>query len=495
MLSNLVINSSNTPIYRNIQHIQNKDDVYEVIFKPKIIGDVNAQKAMFSLPSFSTIRPVSQFSSNIASGLHAEIKSPSDIENIKKNPNVAYIFKRPTIKLSKLIENSCNKPYNVLFTNTIKTCDENETKFQISKFKASGNCPTNIKNPGKGVQIIIWDQEPKNINSFKQTEFTNRPGGPVKILGQVGASCDNDTILNSDCKGNHGIEVSAQAGGKFSGLATNAILKYISLELPISVVLNIIEKEIIEFDGPTIINMSFSFKFDKKLGTNPDEFTKNLIDPEINRLKTKFPQLIFVTAAGNENINRCLQETSISVGKSFDWPVLDKIGTGNIFDNNTIDNPLISQLFVSVGSVDSNTDEKSDFSNFGKCITFFSQGGPNCTRQISDFGVVFGTSFSSPLICSLLAIIMGANNGIGRDDTIKFLLSKSDGKLRIPTLSDFSDLKYNRIKKPFNINNFKDPRTIVVFVSCGIVLIFILYLIIKLHKKKTLISEPYYNLQ
>lgn len=243
-------------------------------------------------------------------------------------------------------------------------------------------------NRGAGVMVIVWDFLPvKPVPA----DLQNRRGGPLVVYRNDSQAVDM-----------HGVFVASLVGGLKSGLVTDSKLVLLGVNDVLSD-LAVIKKLADSFSGPVVVNFSVAMEF---MNNSTDAVLQQtqqqcaLYDAAVNKIKAENKRIIFVCAAGNENLDLCSATGGLSWGECTDcvcWPQ-------NRFGSDT------PGPFLQVGAtkVDpSGIRKKANYSNFGRCIDVFSHGGNICGYDENTASYISqqGTSFSSPSVSAILAAI------------------------------------------------------------------------------------------
>ena len=223
---------------------------------------------------------------------------------------------------------------------------------------------------------------------------------------------------------NHGTGVSGFITSKNLGTAQNSIIVNVPFhnehfscdrKITVSRALKIFDDLYKNIKKGSIINMSWAFTFGS-----------TCIDFYLEKLY-KDKKIILVAAAGNSALD-----------------------TVNI--NST---PQRSPYVINIGSIDS-TDNLASFSNFGKNVHIYAPG-VNLPYPLAwsnnEFTTGSGTSFSSPLVTGIIAILLNENNNLNNENILDELIKLSDkGKIShirtnnyILNLSYGNNLKINLI--------------------------------------------------
>ena len=183
-------------------------------------------------------------------------------------------------------------------------------------------------------------------------------------------------------------------------------------------------------NGARIINMSFG----KELSPQ-----KNLVDDAVLYAQEK--GVLLVHAAGNESLN---------LDKETHYPV--KITTSGI----TIE----SWITVGATSMDANLDFVADFSNYGKnSVDLFAPGvAIKSLAPENNYGIMDGTSFSSPVVSGVAAIVWSYYPELTAKEVKNIILSSTN------TYSDLKVKKPNQTSRRNKKTNFSELSS-----SAGIV--------------------------
>jgi len=209
--------------------------------------------------------------------------------------------------------------------------------------------------------------------------------------------CYNDKTKNYIY---HGTAIASAAAGSYYGVAKKANIHVISMSTTylsyISALIYIYENA--KNPNKTVINISSgSYKY------------VGVLDKVINMLTRK--GFMIFTSSGNDGIDACTTD----IKYSFDFgTVNDKYYPASYIDT------------ISVGSIDNILEEKeltrgnyvyetASFSNYGNCIDLYSPGFAYLAsiprsdpedKVYSDFELRYGTSFSSPIVTGVAALLI-----------------------------------------------------------------------------------------
>jgi subtilisin family serine protease len=247
-------------------------------------------------------------------------------------------------------------------------------------------------NRGAGVMVIVWDFLPEENAEVPKDLSVNRKGGPLYIYRNQSTAVDP-----------HGIFVASLVGGLTSGLVTDSTLVLVGVNDVLSD-LALIKKLVEDYPGPVVVNFSAAMEFPiggKESSLQRAQLQCALYDAAVNEIKEKKNCVIFVCAAGNENLDLCAATGAVSLRPDCTdcicWPQ-SRFGS---------DTP---GPFIQVGATEVNPSgarKKAVYSNFGRCIDVFSHGGNICgfNTPTASYVALQGTSFASPTVSAILAAI------------------------------------------------------------------------------------------
>lgn len=278
-----------------------------------------------------------------------------------------------------------------------------------------------VSNIGGGTTVIVWDFMPPSDEDLNVPEFTERPGGPPKVIRSPSAAI-----------GEHGTMVASACCGNQVGLAKGANLIMIGLSNELSADLTTIEEICTEVQQPVIVNMSFGMTWKSR----KDDDIKSTVDQiqyytgAMRNMKSRHPQLLFVAAAGNDSVDTC-----DSVGP-FKFPgCTGENCPGYMYWPQWFFGPPYSTKdvpFVNVGATrvfkDAPHRRAAPYTNYGGCVHLYAHGGNFCTWDIENrrYTAVRGTSFASPLWASLAALAFSkSDNSLTADEVTEFLVDNT----------------------------------------------------------------------
>lgn len=245
--------------------------------------------------------------------------------------------------------------------------------------------PYKYELTGSGVTSYIVDT---GINTA-HTDFGGR--------ARWGATFTGDGN-NADCNG-HGTHVAGTVGGKEFGIAKATSLVAVKVlncagsgsYSGIVSGMQWVAQQHKNKKGPSVANMSLGGSKSSLI----DDAVKSLVQTGVTT----------VVAAGNSNLDACTQS------------------------------PSSSPHAITVGST-TNSDVRSSFSNFGKCVDIFAPGSDITSPWIGGTSVIrtiSGTSMASPHVAGVAAQLLGQNSR----------LSPSEVKSKILSLSSASKINLN----------------------------------------------------
>lgn len=243
----------------------------------------------------------------------------------------------------------------------------------------------------------------------------------INVNHQEFSNCNLEEFLNNDfgCK-NHGTIVASYVCGHTLGAAKNSTVFNVPLTISnncnneiikLSNVLIALDQIYLTIKNNSIINMSWSFPQGSMC---LDEMLEDLYVEK---------GVILVASAGNENAN-------------------------NDF---TISSPQRLSFVIKVGAID-DRDRVTDFSNYGLSVLLYAPGEDLIAPWYSStngYILASGTSFSSPLTCAIISIILNEEEDVNNQNIDKFLIKYSD-KDKIENFFGFFN---NNILNLSNSNN------------------------------------------
>jgi subtilisin family serine protease len=217
----------------------------------------------------------------------------------------------------------------------------------------------NYATDGKGVHAYIIDT---GIRTSHQ-ELAGR--------ADVGFDAVGDGQNGNDCNG-HGTHVSGTVGGKTYGVAKSVLLHAVRVlncqgSGSTAGVVAGVDWVTKNRSLPAVANMS--------LGGGID----NALDDAVRR--SVAAGVVYALAAGNENQDACIHS------------------------------PARTAEAITVGAT-SNSDERTSFSNFGKCVDIFAPGlniTSSWNTSDSDTKTISGTSMATPHVAGLAALFLAVN--------------------------------------------------------------------------------------
>lgn len=346
------------------------------------------------------------------------------IDGIRRIQGIQALYPRPIPRAATGREGDKRSSYklaNGLSASTVPvgtTCSLKDIQDQATILDSVMDHPQQLSNKGKGVHIVVWDFLPEDREAFKKNpDMANRPGGPPTIY-------DDETASSNM----HGGAVCSSCCGNLAGLATKAKLSIIGITSSVTSDLSIIDEICKEHKGPVIVNMSFALEF-KNVGEADRESTiksMTMLTDAFRVLKKRHRQLVFTVAAGNESLDPCDTKLPVSFSgctNCYMWPQ-SRLGTPYRWQD-------IPFIFVGATDAENNSDGKrriASFSNYGKCVHMYAHGSPVCALDTSKGGshvAIAGTSFSSPIFASMLALYFHKHPGASADEATAYMVDKS----------------------------------------------------------------------
>lgn len=341
-----------------------------------------------------------KFADSIVVHVGASGKSAYDLKSLE---GVAIVTNRPKPRSLASERFEFRGLKDSFLTDINGACSFLEASRQVSQLDTTNMDPEQRVNKGAGAIIVVWDFVPEKETVYKENEdFTKRKGSLSLV--------SDETVARDD----HGGMASSICCGAASGLASDSNLVVVGLSREITSDLQVIDNLCTENpQKAVIVNMSFSSEFGPvKSEAEIDEVKASIaqLDLFMQNLKDKHPKLVFVVAAGNENLNVCEATGPVSYPFGNEtrsdvlmWPQSRFNTNKDLFGS--------PYLFVGATEVKKDTEEGkrevSSYSNFGNCVHIYAVGGPICGVSASrgTFEAGQGTSFASPIVTSVLAVI------------------------------------------------------------------------------------------
>lgn len=383
-----------------------------------------------------------------------------NIELLRSIDGVDIVYPRPIPKalgVTKQLKNGLTGNIN----DVGDACSKSETRNQVSILDHITAPFANIKNRGEGVHIVVWDFLPKDRKKFAQNpDMLNRAGGPPTIYDDETASEDM-----------HGGAVCSTCCGSGVGLAPASKLSIIGLTSSVTGDLSIIDEICKDANGgAVIVNMSFALEFQNVKEQDIPDAKKSMdtLTAAMDTLKAMHPKLVFVVAAGNESLNPCDTKGPVSFSGCKDCLMWPQSRYGEAYGWKDVP-------FVLVGATDAAKNqggnrEIASFSNFGKCVHVFAHGSPVCSLDTSkggDYVAIAGTSFSSPLFASMLALYFSAKPDSTADQAVGYMIENAE-KGTIKFTRDSQDSLNRFAIVPTELNAGKIEKTpIISFLESG----------------------------
>jgi len=349
----------------------------------------------------------------------------SDVaEKVRSLPNVisceiAHKIEKPVFK--KLKDKECHKKHKTYNSNKFKRSSSHydlsyikkETGWSdvsvqeyadahlavLSQYKYNSELINNFdytyyypSSAGKGIDIYLID-EGININheDFDTSERTVICDAIIE--GGVTTTTDNQTKKNCSIGSTyqvHGTMVSAVAGGKVSGVAKKANLHMLATDF---------------YDYDFVVALDY-VKLHGKPYKTVINISRNGVDVFSDVIQSKINELvdagfIIVASSGNESEDAC---DSKYVNKFAGYD--NVITVGATFN----DEYSLTEAYTA-----------AYYSNYGNCIDLqgpgyvrsadFSKCDESSSSMCKKYGYVEGTSFSSPIVSGMAAVIMSENSG------------------------------------------------------------------------------------
>ena len=377
-----------------------------------------------------------------------------NIELLRSIDGVDIVYPRPipkAVNIEKKLRNGLSGAVNDIGD----ACSKTETRNQASVLDSITAPFASIKNRGEGVHIVVWDFLPKDRTKFAQNpDMLNRAGGPPTIY-------DDDTASEDM----HGGAVCSTCCGAGVGLAPASKLSIIGLTSSVTGDLSIIDEICKNANGgAVIVNMSFALEFQNVREEDIPDAKKSMamLTASMATLKTMHPRLVFVVAAGNESLNPCDTTAPVSFNGCNDCLMWPQSRFGEAYGWKDLP-------FVLVGATDAAKNQDggrqiASFSNFGKCVHVYAHGSPVCSLDTSKDGkyvAIAGTSFSSPLFASMLALYFSAKPGSDAKQAVAYMIENAEkNTIRFTKDSEDSLNRFAIVPKELNAGPIaKSPVT------------------------------------
>lgn len=306
---------------------------------------------------------------------------------------------------------------NAYFPDLGSICSTEQVERQGVLVDTIETAKANVTNNGGQTLIIVWDYIPANASTLNIPEFQDRPGGSMYYY-------PNDSPERSF----HGGAVASMAGGKHGGLASGASLMLMGIGKDIETDLSFIDAVARQADVPTIVNLSWAAIWDNAVGSRLIGIRNSIsaLNTIVAQMKSDNPKLVFVAAAGNENINTCTDQAL-----SFDLSPEDECVnclTWPQFSLGSNNNPVL--LVGSTKIYPSPEIRRSvGYTNYGNCVNISAHGGNSCLMDVDDstYTAIQGTSFASPLVASIFSLVSsGQNNAVNNTALENMVLSSAE---------------------------------------------------------------------
>ena len=314
---------------------------------------------------------------------YKEMNNKKFIENIETELSFKQLKK--LLKTSKILRNSIVKNKNNVHMWHLDRINQRNTKLDSSW----SNIYNNIN--GENTNVYILESNIENHEDFKIDEYYRCDTGDCVI--------SNDFIM-SNKEDTHGNNVIGLVNGQYTGVATKTTLKVVDhsdFDF-IGESIDFSSRDAVNSKKPSIINISFGCEYP----TNTEEcsdinsFITDILDSNVK----PEDKVLFVVAAGNENVDSCLSPL---------YHTYDKL------KNN----------YISVGSTNI-FDEKSYFTNWGNCIDIYAPGtGVITTDKENKYVFASGTSFSSPIVSGIVASMWSSYPSLNAQEIRALLLNNA----------------------------------------------------------------------
>lgn len=287
-----------------------------------------------------------------------------------------------------------------------------------------------LANLGSGVLVIVWDFAPEIDEARLDGELSVRPGGKTTLYN----------LTASTQRMSHGSSVASTCCGASAGVAKSATLVLVSLGNNPSSDLSVIAALLRAHRGPAVVNMSFSIEFEVNTAASDGGAADRTairrqmaaLDAFVVQLQKENTRVAFVVAAGNESRDVCSVADVTSDGKTvMQWPQQRFGATSSpyVFVGATVTG-------VSGGRV---TQALAGYSNRGSCVNALAPGGWWCVYHAlpsaaspPPFQLTQGTSFASPAVAGLLALVLAARPTASAAEAAQALLAGSRRAQNVP---------------------------------------------------------------
>lgn len=406
---------------RAVKKVQNdRKNIYQVISLPE--KNPSVEKIETRVNKIDSVKVIQKDEAHDVDTVTIHTKKKEDLKRAEAEPDVVAVIPLPEKK--KMGFSGEIRDQQAFFFAPGEVCPASQVPRNAAKIDVAG--AENVVPSGEGTLIIVWDFIPTSGSFLDAPEFTDRPGGSITFYPN-----------NSDAFDEHGAQCCSVASGKLAGIAPGAQLALLGLGNNTVSDLEVIRQVALAFEGPVLVNMSFALEWrdvdDQSLKQSIFDYM-DILNQVMYDIIEENPRIMFFVAAGNETQNMC--ETTEPLTFS----------TGNKYYNKIIAWPQFargrSTPFYQVGATSvRQTPPKRQvavYSNFGPCVSYFSQGGAICAYGIynDQYRAIQGTSFSTPFVAAMAAVLFSQNLNQTADQVDSRMRSElgSDTATGAPTL-------------------------------------------------------------
>lgn len=408
---------------------KDRKNIYQVISVPQSIES----KIETRLNSKKDIKVLKKEQAMDVDSCFIHTKNKADLAFADAQPDVLAVVPLP--KRVPLVVSGEIRGEQANFYNVNEICSTSQVLRHGGKVDVIGG--PSIQPDGSGVLIIVWDFVPSSASPLNTAEFTDRPGGGITFYPN-----------STDAIDPHGTNCASVAAGKLAGIATGAQLALLGLGDNIINDLAVIQQVANAFGGPTIVNMSFALEWggvssqDKSSIFQYMDYLNSLMDSII----TSNPQIVFLVAAGNESVNMCdtTEPLTFNTGSKY----YDRMIAWPQFARGKEQLPFY-QVGATVSRPTPPLREAAIYSNFGKCVDFYTHGGALCSWDYTTgtYRAIQGTSFSTPMVAGVMAVLFSQDLSQTRETVEARMLQFSEesvtGQPSLDTTSTFIRLPNN----------------------------------------------------
>jgi hypothetical protein len=287
-----------------------------------------------------------------------------------------------------------------------------------------------LANSGGGVLVVVWDFAPEVGEAQLHGELSARPGGKTTVYN----------LTASTQRMSHGSSVASTCCGASAGVAKAATLVLVSVGNDPSSDLSVIAALLRAHRGPAVVNMSFSTEYAVNTAASDGGAADRAgirrhmaaLDAIVVQLQRENPRVAFVVAAGNESRDVCSVADVTSDGKTtMQWPQQRFGATSSPY--------LFVGATVARASGGRVTQALATYSNRGSCVNALAPGGWWCVYHAlppagspPPFQLTQGTSFASPAMAGLLALVLAARPAASAAEAAQALLAGSRRAQDVP---------------------------------------------------------------